>query len=407
MSSPEKFNARFMQGGLLLGSCFAYYDTALFGFISPLLAPQFFPEFEPLQALIMTYALIPLGMLAKPMGAWVFGSYADRFGLQKMLYTTATGLLFVTMLMGCLPTYQTAGILAPILLLLGRFLQNFFAAGEKSGTTLCLLESSKTYDKVWMSSLAASTSTIGILMASLGAWWAFEDPSAERWRMLYFLGFLTGVSTLFLRWLPQTALKKRTETSMPYHFSINLAVVWMTGMSYFCYTTAFIWINPFIASTARFTEESLMGLTSSLIIFDLILMPIFGKLGSVLGARRLMQTAAILIALLGGPLILASTATSWFIIVTARIALVILGVGISAPLQAWTWNRSHSKTPIFTYSISTSLGSLLIGAPTSALQLWIFHLYGPEMVAFTWSLAGLITTCLLAWESQEHLPRVA
>src|SRR4051812_30122038 len=98
------------------GNFFEHYDTALFAFLSPFLAPLFFPTEEPLTALLFTYTIIPLGMLARPIGALFFGAIGDRLGRRRALFLAFGGMGIVSACIVLTPTYAMVGILAPLLL---------------------------------------------------------------------------------------------------------------------------------------------------------------------------------------------------------------------------------------------------------------------------------------------------
>src|SRR6187399_383973 len=108
------FTSRFQLWNACLGNLFEHYDTALFGFLSPFLAPLIFPEQDPITALIFTYAIIPLGMLARPLGALVFGYIGDLYGRERSLFFTLAGMALISFCIAFTPTYLQAGMLAPI-----------------------------------------------------------------------------------------------------------------------------------------------------------------------------------------------------------------------------------------------------------------------------------------------------
>src|SRR5262245_113042 len=91
---------------MLLGNLFEHYDTALFGLLSPFLAPLFFPGQDPLTALILTYCIIPLGMIARPIGSLIFGYIGDTRGRKEALVLSLMGMAIITTIMGFMPTYQ-------------------------------------------------------------------------------------------------------------------------------------------------------------------------------------------------------------------------------------------------------------------------------------------------------------
>src|SRR5580692_11516409 len=124
----------------IIGNIFEHYDNALFGLLAPFIASQFFETSDPITALILTYGILPLGIVFRPIGSLFFGWIGDRYGRRQALCLSLTGMAIATISMGCLPTYATAGIVAPCLLALCRILQNFFASGENVGGAIFLLE---------------------------------------------------------------------------------------------------------------------------------------------------------------------------------------------------------------------------------------------------------------------------
>lgn len=141
ISSLSKLN-------ILLGNLFVHYDSALFTLLSPFFAQIFFPNYDQLTALILTYGIIPLGMLARPIGSLVFGYIGDNYGRKEALVGALFGIGVVTGCIGFLPTYERVGMLAPILLLVGRICQNFFGAGESMGGAIFYLKNLQNLTKI-------------------------------------------------------------------------------------------------------------------------------------------------------------------------------------------------------------------------------------------------------------------
>src|SRR5579862_8456534 len=100
----------------IIGNILEHYDNALFGLLAPFIASLFFEKSDPLTALILTYGMLPLGIVFRPLGSLFFGWLGDRYGRKQALSLSLVMMAAVTVSMGCLPTYATAGIAAPILL---------------------------------------------------------------------------------------------------------------------------------------------------------------------------------------------------------------------------------------------------------------------------------------------------
>src|ERR1700731_673710 len=98
----------------MIGNILGNYDKALFGLLAPFIAPLFFGPEDPVTALILTYAMLPLGFLTKPLGALFFGRIGDKYGRKFALCCSLVGMAVFTFGIGCLPVYKTAGAWAPL-----------------------------------------------------------------------------------------------------------------------------------------------------------------------------------------------------------------------------------------------------------------------------------------------------
>ncbi|CZJ05392.1 Proline porter II [Legionella pneumophila] len=112
------------------GTLFEMYDYAIYGFMAPILAPLFFPATDKHTALIATFGIFAAGFLVRPFSAYWLGNLGDKIGRKKTLTMTLMVMTFSSSFIGLLPTYQEAGILAPILLTLCRLTQGVSVAGE-------------------------------------------------------------------------------------------------------------------------------------------------------------------------------------------------------------------------------------------------------------------------------------
>ncbi len=125
--------------GAFLGNFFEHYDTALFTAIAPFLAPLFFPAESLLSSLIYTYALITIGMLARPIGAILFGKMGDFYSREKALFYSMGGMALVSLGMHSAPptNQQDTGVLS---YLFREVSSKFCRFGRKHGRAIYILE---------------------------------------------------------------------------------------------------------------------------------------------------------------------------------------------------------------------------------------------------------------------------
>src|SRR5687768_9672939 len=114
-----------------IGTAIEWYDFFLYGTAAALVFNRlFFPTLNPLSGTIAAFATYAVGFFARPIGGVVFGHFGDRVGRKSMLVTTLVMMGVATCLVGLLPTYHQVGLLAPIMLVLLRFVQGLAVGGE-------------------------------------------------------------------------------------------------------------------------------------------------------------------------------------------------------------------------------------------------------------------------------------
>ncbi|GGL14003.1 MFS transporter [Nocardia jinanensis] len=125
----------------LVGSTVEWYDFFIYGTAAALIFNKlFFPEFSTVAGTLLSFATFAVGWLARPLGGIIAGHFGDRMGRKKMLVFTLLLMGFATALIGALPTYESIGVLAPILLVTLRILQGFAVGGEYGGGVVMAVE---------------------------------------------------------------------------------------------------------------------------------------------------------------------------------------------------------------------------------------------------------------------------
>jgi metabolite-proton symporter len=125
----------------LIGTTIEWYDFFLYGSAAALVFNKlFFPEYDPLTGTLLAFTTYALGFVARPIGGIVFGHFGDRIGRKRLLMLSLVLMGLATTLIGVLPTYGQAGVLAPIALILLRLVQGFAVGGEWGGAVLLVAE---------------------------------------------------------------------------------------------------------------------------------------------------------------------------------------------------------------------------------------------------------------------------
>lgn len=402
MTSSATLSYRSRLAGMI-GNLLEHYDNALFGLLAPFISPLFFECSDPLTALILTYGMLPLGLLARPLGSLVFGRIGDRWGRKKALCGSLIVMAVATMAMGLLPTFKQVGYLAPILLAVVRVLQNFCAAGQSSGGAIFVLEHTSQERKSWMSSLYDASSILGILLACAGVTvLAHFDWVQAGWRYLMLAGGVTALVGFWMRtgiqesheFLAHTALKISTRQTLQLCRLPLMAIICVAGFSYTTYALAVTFMHGYIPLITSLSLADLMPLNTLLLALDMCLLPCFGYLATRFRKEQVMVAAASVSLLAAVPLFLLLQQASLLTVIVVRLVLIVAGVAFSAPWHAWAQELVPPPYRYTIISLGYAIGSQAIGAPAPAVSLWIYQKTrwagGPALYLMFAALAALV-----------------
>ena len=188
-----------------MGSALEYYDFFIYATAASLVFPQlFFPSSNPAVAIVASLATYGVGYVARPIGAFVLGHWGDTHGRKQVLLVCMFTMGISTFMVGMLPTYDQAGILAPILLVCLRLIQGFAVAGELSGASSMILEHAPADRRGYYASFTSQGVQAGQLLAAavflpLSYLLPAEDFNRWGWRVPFLLSFLVILAGYIIR----------------------------------------------------------------------------------------------------------------------------------------------------------------------------------------------------------------
>ena len=187
-----------------IGTAIEVYDYFVFGTAAALVFNQlFFPDFSPLAGTLASFATFAVGFFARPVGGLIFGHFGDRIGRKTMLVLTLLIMGVATFLIGLLPTYETIGVWAPILLVVLRVFQGFGVGGEWGGAVLMAVEHSprgrRGFYGSWPQMWVPAGLLLGTLAVYLFALLPEEQFLAWGWRIPFLLSIILVGVGLYIR----------------------------------------------------------------------------------------------------------------------------------------------------------------------------------------------------------------
>ncbi|WP_235157488.1 MFS transporter [Rhodococcus ruber] len=318
MTSHDRRLLRRVTIAATVGNTVETYDYAVYGFLATVLAHLFFPEATPGVALLSTFAIFGAAFVVRPLGSFVFGPLADRIGRRNTLIITLILMAVVTPLIGLLPTAESIGIAAPILLVILRLLQGLAAGGEFSAAVIYAAEFSPHNVRGRMAGRVQFGSIAGFLLAALvvlavNATLTSEQLSSWGWRLPFLLALPMGLIGLYMRSkLGETpeysALESREETSETptrdafTHFWPLVVLIFLIGSLhmigiYMVYT----YLQTYIISL-DYTRTQATFVTVISLIIGLCLIPVGGRITDRWGRWRPLLTICIAVILVSYPL---------------------------------------------------------------------------------------------------------
>jgi MFS family permease len=204
MSQPAKWSMAKVVTASSAGTAFEWYDFFIFGSLTPVIAKVFLAGLDPTSALVAALALFAVGFAFRPLGAIIFGAMGDRVGRKATFLTTVSLMGGATFAIGLLPTYEQAGILAPILLVFLRICQGTALGGEYGGAAIYVAEHAADDKRGAATGWIQSSASFGLLAALLiifatRSWLGEEEFNAWGWRIPFLVSVILLAISVWMR----------------------------------------------------------------------------------------------------------------------------------------------------------------------------------------------------------------
>ena len=333
------------------GNLIEWYDFYVYAFTALYFSGSFFPKSEPLVQIMATSGIFAVGFLMRPIGGWYFGRYADRKGRQAAMVASVLMMGAGSLLIALLPTYAQAGVIAPLLLLIGRMVQGFSTGGQYGTAATYMSEIASKGRRGFWASFQYVTLIGGQLVATLVilALQQFLPETAMKaygWRIAFLLGAV-GAATivLFRHQMHETSsAKERTADagSLRALFSGNvsalLTVMGLTAGGSLAFYTFTTYMQKYLVLTVGMTKETATLIMTAVLVVFMILQPIMGLLSDKIGRRNNMVIFAGLSTLLTVPILMAlakaQTPVMAFMLVLAGLTINSFYTSISGLFKA-------------------------------------------------------------------------
>jgi MFS transporter, MHS family, proline/betaine transporter len=397
-----------------IGNLLEWYDFGVYAYLASLIATKFFPSSDPTASLLAAFAAYGVGFLARPLGGVVIGRLGDTKGRKAALVLTIFLMAFGTVGLGLLPSYETIGIAAPILLVALRILQGIAAGGEWGTSTAFMIEWSPAGRRGFFGSFQQVSTAGGSLLGSaIAATLTSLLSSAAMldwgWRVPFLLGAILLLVGVYLRQnvdeTPSYEASRQATAQEPVVSGLPLGAL-AFGFTIFwtvAYYTLLAWMPSF---TQRFAglapSEALWSNTIGLVAM-IIAVPIWGALSDKIGRRPLLMASAVSIGVLSWPLFsLMTKGGGLALVVPIQILFGILlalysGAGPAAISEIFP---THLRSTWM--STGYSLAVAIFGGFAPFIATWLIQATGsPVSPTYLYLLPAAVISLVVIWKLRE------
>jgi metabolite-proton symporter len=399
----------------LIGTSLEWYDFFIYGTAAALVFNEiFFPSFEPLVGTLLAFTTYAVGFIARPLGGFIFGHYGDRIGRKNVLVATLLLMGIATFLIGLLPTYNSIGVWAPILLVALRFLQGLGLGGEWGGAVLMTLESGAANRRGLNASWPQVGVPLGLLLANgvlalMGV--LTNDPAflSWGWRVPFLLSGLLVLVGLWIRMtisespLFREVEESHTQAGAPiievlrrYPKQVLLAIGARVGVDVAFYTFV-LFITTYVATYLELPRNYALNAVLIAAAVQVGLIPFFGSLSDRFARRPVYLAGAIGAAVwvfVFFPLL--DTGQFWLIVLAAVVALV-LHAAMYGPQAAFISEMFPTTVRYTGASMGYQLAGIIGGALAPIISVALLDRFDTSIAVSVYAVVMLLVTivCVL------------
>jgi MFS family permease len=299
-----------------IGSAVEYYDFFIYGTAAALVFGKvFFPAFDAAVGTVAAFATFGVAYVTRPIGAVLLGHIGDRYGRKAVLTLTLLTMGGSTFVVGLLPTYEQAGILAPVMLVVLRMFQGLSAAGEQAGANSMTLEHAPAHRRAFFTSFTLSGTQAGLILATLVFLPISALPEADLlswgWRIPFYLSaVVVAVGVWVRRTLPETpafeadpgqAADKLPLAQLLETHKANLLRVILAAQVSVVSTIFSVFTLSYAVNTVGMARSTMLTVLIMANAVALVAIPLFAALSDRIGRRPVFMFGALGSALLIWP----------------------------------------------------------------------------------------------------------
>ena len=416
-TAAEKRHRIFAIMAASSGNLVEWFDFYVYAFSALYFAPSFFPKADPTAQLLNTAGVFAAGFLMRPIGGWLFGRVADRYGRKNSMVISVTMMCAGSLAIACLPTYAQIGAWAPFLLLVARLFQGLSVGGEYGTTATYMSEIALKGQRGFFSSFQYVTLIGGQLLAVLVVvileqLLSEAELKAWGWRIPFVIGAITAVIALLLRrTLKETqsaeARANKDAGSLAglfrNHKAAFFTVLGYTAGGSLIFYTFTTYMQKYLVNTVHLPIKTTSYIMTCALFVYMCMQPLFGMLSDRIGRRNNMLLFGGLGALATVPILTGlqhvTSPVMAFVLIILALAIVSFYTSISGIVKAEMFPPEVRALGV---GLAYAVANAIFGGSAEYVALGLKSL-GHES-AFYWYVTAMM---VIAFFVSLRLPRTA
>jgi MFS family permease len=378
-----------------LGNILEWYDFVVFGFLSIIIAKQFFPSDSQYAALMLTTATFGAGFVVRPLGGILLGRYADRKGRKAGLTLVIAMMTLASAMIAFTPSFHQIGLIAPAIVLCARLLQGMSAGGEFGTATAMLIEYAPRGRRNLYGSWQMFAQALGALLAvamgsALTHVFTQEALDAWAWRIPFLFGLLIGPVGFYIRRrLPETEaflrLDKRIKVPLGQVFAMYPRELFIaTALSAALNVMSYVIITylPIYAVQNLHMPLSLpFNVLLASVLLRVLTIPLFGHMADRIGGKRVICGSLILFLIVLYPAYYwIVSAPSMLSIMTVELVFALLIGASNSPIPTALAGLFPTEVRSTGLAISYNIAAAVFGGFSPFVLTWLLHVTGNSLV---------------------------
>ena len=407
--APSGNSTRHVLFASLIGTTIEFFDFYIYATAAVLVFPQlFFPKGDPATATLQSLATFALAFFARPVGSALFGHFGDRIGRKATLVAALLTMGLSTVVIGVLPTYESIGVAAPLLLALCRFGQGLGLGGEWGGAVLLATENAPPHQRAWFGMFPQLGAPLGFL-CSTGIFLLLSETISDEqffswgWRVPFLASALLVFVGLYVRLkLEETpafqqAMQNNERVRLPMltvltqHTGILVLGTLSAVATFVVFYLMTVFTLSWGTTVLGYSRQQFLILQMIGVLFFALTIPFSAVMADKYSNRRMLMSAAVLVMIFGlvfQPLFAAGSTLSVLVFLCLGLGLMGLTYG---PIGTSLSSLFPTAVRYTGASLTFNLAGILGGSFAPYIAKYLGDHYGLQYVGFYLSAAGLLT----------------